>query len=230
MSSWKRDFGSGLVVLVPILVTLYVIYWLFGLLSRLSLVATQIDDPVLAVGLTLVVFVLLVFSVGYLMRTAVGGIVEGIIDDLMNRLPVLRIVYNASKMAVETVLSDGTGEFQQPVKVEPWQGMRMTAFKTGKTTDDGREVVFMPTAPNITTGFVMELEPEDIQEVDESVEDALTRVLSAGFGENDEDLAVDSLVASDEDHEGADGDRRQDGGGGDDRSQNGGGDDSRTDR
>ena len=198
MSSWKRDFASGLVVLVPILVTLYVIYWLFGLLSRLSLVATQIDDPVLAVGLTLVVFVLVVFSVGYLMRTAVGGIVEAVIDDLMNRLPVLRIVYNASKMAVETVLSEGAGEFHQPVKVEPWPNMRLTAFKTGKTTDDGREVVFMPTAPNITTGFVMELDPEDVQEVDESVEDALTRVLSAGFGENDDEVAIDNLVASDD--------------------------------
>lgn len=195
MSSWKRDFASGLVVLLPILVTLYVIYWLFMLLSRLSLVATQIEDPVLAVGLTLVVFVLVVFSVGYLMRTAVGGIVEAVIDDLMNRLPVLRIVYNASKMAVETVLSGGAGEFQKPVKVEPWKGMRMTAFKTGKTADDGREVVFLPTAPNITTGFVMELDPEDIEESDESVEDALTRVLSAGFGENDDEVPIDSLVA-----------------------------------
>ncbi|MDH5019106.1 DUF502 domain-containing protein [Halobacterium rubrum] len=199
MSSWKRDFASGLVVLVPILVTLYVIYWLFGLLSRLSLVATQVEDPVLAVGLTLVVFVLVVFSVGYLMRTAVGGIVEAVIDDLMNRLPVLRIVYNASKMAVETVLSDGAGEFQQPVKLEPWPGMRLTAFKTGKTTDDDREVVFMPTAPNITTGFVMEVDPEDLEESDESVEDALTRVLSAGFGENEDEVAIDRLVANEGD-------------------------------
>jgi len=199
MSSWKRDFASGLVVLVPILVTLYVIYWLFGLLSRLSLFATRIGDPVQAVALTLVVFVLVVFSVGYLMRTAVGGIVEAVIDDLMNRLPVLRIVYNASKMAVETVLSDGTGEFQTPVKVEPWQGMRMTAFKTGKTTDDGREVVFMPTSPNITTGFVIEVDPDDIVETGESVEDALTRVLSAGFGENEKKKqSVEQFVGDDE--------------------------------
>jgi uncharacterized membrane protein len=206
MSSWKRDFASGLVVLVPILVTLYVIYWLFGLLSRLSLVATQVEDPVLAVGLTLVVFVLVVFSVGYLMRTAVGGIVEAVIDDLMNRLPVLRIVYNASKMAVETVLSDGAGEFQQPVKLEPWPGMRLTAFKTGKTAEDGREVVFMPTAPNITTGFVMEVDPEDLEESDESVEDALTRVLSAGFGENEDEVAIDRLVANEDDASSSEGD------------------------
>jgi uncharacterized membrane protein len=198
MSSWKRDFASGLVVLVPILVTVYVIYWLFRLIAGFALVATNIQDPVLAVALTLLVFVLLVFSVGYVMRTAVGSFFEDVIDGVINRLPVLRIVYNASKMAVETVLSGGSGEFQKPVKLEPWEGMRMTAFKTGKTTDDGREVVFMPTSPNITTGFVMEVESEDIEETGEKVEDALTRVLSAGFGESKDETTVDEFVGDEQ--------------------------------
>jgi uncharacterized membrane protein len=198
MSSWKRDFASGLVVLVPILVTVYVIYWLFRLIAGFALVATNIQDPVLAVALTLLVFVLLVFSVGYVMRTAVGSFFEDVIDGVINRLPVLRIVYNASKMAVETVLSGGSGEFQKPVKLEPWEGMRMTAFKTGKTTDDDREVVFMPTSPNITTGFVMEVESEDIEETGEKVEDALTRVLSAGFGESKDETTVDEFVGDEQ--------------------------------
>ncbi|MFB6087205.1 MAG: DUF502 domain-containing protein, partial [Haloarculaceae archaeon] len=92
---------------------------------------------------------------------------------------------NASKMAVETAVS-GTEELQAPVKLETWQGLRMTAFKTGKTTNDGRDVLFLPTAPNITTGFVVEVEPDAYEETDERVEDALTRILSAGFGDNDE--------------------------------------------
>jgi uncharacterized membrane protein len=207
MTSWKRDFGSGLIVLVPLLVTFYVIYWLFSFLAEFALLATNVDDPVLAVALAVVVFVLLVFSVGYLMRTAVGGIVEAVIDDVMNRLPLLRVVYNASKMAVETVLAGGTDEFQEPVKVEPWEGMRLTAFKTGKTAEDGREVVFMPTAPNITSGFVMEVESEDVIKTSESTEDALTRVLSAGFGENKRDVP-DQLVQTTDDadeEEGGDG-------------------------
>ncbi|WP_336036067.1 DUF502 domain-containing protein [Halobacterium yunchengense] len=197
MTSWKRDFGSGLIVLVPILVTFYVIYWLFNFLAQFALLTTNVDDPLLAVALALVVFVLLVFSVGYLMRTAVGGIVEALIDDAMNRVPLLRVVYNASKMAVETVLSGRSDEFQEPVKVEPWEGMRLTAFKTGKTAEDGREVVFMPTAPNITSGFVMEVESGDIIKTSESTEDALTRVLSAGFGENRRDVPDQLLDAGD---------------------------------
>ncbi len=198
MSTWKRDFASGLVLLVPVAITSYVVLWLFSHVAGISLLEAVVTPELFGGGqrgvvlaevvrvlLTLAFTALFVFSVGYLMRTALGSVVEAGIDNLANRLPGLRVVYNASKMAVETALS-GTDDLQKPVRVEPWNGMRMTAFKTGKTTDDGRDVVFMPTAPNITTGFVLEVKPEDYTETDESVEEALTRVLSAGFGERDE--------------------------------------------
>jgi uncharacterized membrane protein len=105
----------------------------------------------------------------------------------------LRVIYNASKMAVETALS-GTSDLQAPVRLEVWDGIYMTAFKTGKTTRDGREILFMPTAPNITTGFVIEVENERYQELDDSVEDALTRLLSAGFGEKSGERAESSIT------------------------------------
>jgi uncharacterized membrane protein len=180
MATWKRDFASGLIVLTPILVTILVLAWLYGRIAALPIVR-QVPDPFGAL-IAVAVFIMLVFSIGYLMRTALGAIIEDAIDDLINQVPGLRVVYNASKMAVETTLS-GASELQTPVKIELWEGMRLTAFKTGKRTADGREMVFMPTAPNITTGFVMEVDPDDIIETDESVEDALTRILSAGFGE-----------------------------------------------
>ena len=74
---------------------------------------------------------------------------------------------------------------QTPVKVEVWGGMRVTAFKTGKQTADGRLLVFLPTSPNVTSGLLMEVDPEDVTETDEHVEDALGRILRAGFGESD---------------------------------------------
>ncbi len=198
--SWKRDFASGLIILVPLLVTAYVIIWLYLALAAVPLPIENVTVTVgsetydlstpLRVTLTLVIFVLLVFSLGYLMRTAFGDFIERTLDGAMNQLPGLRVIYNASKMAVETVVS-GTDELQAPVKLETWEGMRMTAFKTGKTTEDGRDVLFLPTAPNITTGFVIEVDPGAYEETDERVEDALTRVLSAGFGETDTtDIAV----------------------------------------
>ncbi len=189
MSSWKRDAASGLVVLLPILLTLYVVYWLYSAIADIPFLVKAVEDPVLRVLLTLAVFVLLVFAVGYLMRTALGSVVENVIDDIINQVPGLRVVYNASKMAIDTAVS-GTDELQKPVKLEAWNGLRMTAFKTGKSTEDGREVLFLPTSPNITTGYVIEVESEKFEETDERVEEALTRILSAGFGET-RDSGVD---------------------------------------
>jgi uncharacterized membrane protein len=221
MSNVKRDVTSGLIVLVPIIVTLYVVLWIYGAIANVPLLGAVIDQgalPPIKVGdavivdsaalaelarfvITLVLFGVLVLSIGYLMRTAVGTIFEEALDDVINRVPGLRVVYNASKMAVETAVSGG-GELQAPVKLETWDGLRMTAFKTGKRTADGREIVFLPTSPNITTGFVIEVDPADITETDERVEDALTRVLSAGFGETDAETAMEMLGAeTDEDSE-----------------------------
>ena len=198
--TWRRDFASGLIILVPLLVTAYIILWLYSALAAVPLpvenVTVTVGDATYDLGtplrvlLTLVIFVLLVFSLGYLMRTTFGDVIEGTLDDVMNQIPGLRVVYNASKMAVETVVS-GTDDLQAPVKLETWDGLRMTAFKTGKRTEDGRDVLFLPTAPNITTGFVVEVDPDAYEETDERVEDALTRVLSAGFGEtNTTDIAA----------------------------------------
>ena len=183
-ATWKRDFASGLIVLFPLLVTVFVLTWLYNRIKQVPLQGVVESEP-LQVLLTIVVFILVVFAIGYLMRTAVGSLLEAGLDDLMNHLPGLRVIYNASKMAVETAVG-GTDELQAPVKVETWDGMRMTAFKTGQIASDGRELLFLPTAPNITTGFVIEVEPNEYEELDESVEDALTRVLSAGFGESND--------------------------------------------
>jgi len=195
MPTWKRDVASGLVVLVPILVTLYVVAWLYNAIADIPLLqeiigpelfgGNEIAAQFFRVVITLLVFAALVVTIGYLMRTALGRVLESALDDVVNHVPGLRVVYNASKMAVETTLSGSSG-LQTPVKIEPWNGMRMTAFKTGKRTADGREIVFMPTSPNITSGYVLEVDPADVIETDENVEDALTRILSAGFGENDD--------------------------------------------
>jgi len=183
MSSLKRDATRGLIVLVPVIITLYVLAFIYRAIARLPLIET-IEPALVRVPLTLAIFAALVLAIGYLMRTATGPLVEETIDGVMNRVPGLRVVYNASKMGVETAIT-GTGDLQAPVKIETWDGLRMTAFKTGKRSDDGRELLFLPTAPNITTGFVVEVAPDQYEETDERVEDALTRVLSAGFGEAD---------------------------------------------
>lgn len=202
MTRWKRDFASGLVVVLPVLVIALVLQWAIRKLLDLPpsvdpVWLTDFQALVAEVLVTIALFLALTLAAGYLMRTTAGRVVEEMFDDVVNQVPGLRVVYNASKLAVETAVS-GTGELQKPVKLEPWDGMRMTAFKTGKTTDDGRDVMFMPTAPNITTGFVLEVHSDDYEELDESVEHALTRVLSAGFGETDSKQIAEQLLEGDD--------------------------------
>ncbi len=197
MSTWKRDFASGLIVLVPLIVLLLLVQWIYRHIAAIPLIGelepTWLPsgvEPVYRVVIAVVVFTTLVLAVGYFMRTTMGRVAETKLDDAINRLPALRVVYNASKLAVETALS-GTDELQSPVHLETWNGIRMTAFKTGKKTTDGKLVLFMPTAPNITSGYVIEVEPERVTETNESVEEAMTRILSAGFAESAHQIPVE---------------------------------------
>lgn len=197
MATWKRDFASGLIVLLPLIVLILIVQWIYRHIAGFPLIRSLEPAwlygpfvPFYRVFIAMVVFGLLVYGVGSFMRTTLGRYLEGWIDDVINRIPALRVVYNASKLAVETAVS-GTEELQNPVHVNTWNNVRMTAFKTGKKTPDGKLVLFLPTAPNITSGYVIEVEPERVERTGESVEQAMTRILSAGFAESAQQVPVE---------------------------------------
>lgn len=190
-TSLKTDFASGFVVLLPLLVCLYVLFRVYSWVAGFPLVwrlAPQI--PVLSdlssqfaqVVFNLALTIVLLFAIGYLMRTAVGTLLESWVDDTINRLPGFRMIYNASKVAVETAVDDV--EVQEPVRLELWGNLRLTGFRTGRKTPDGRAIIFVPTSPNVTSGIVVEVDEADIESSNESIESALGRIISAGFGES----------------------------------------------
>lgn len=200
MASWKRVFASGLILIGPILVTLYAVYRAYAIVAgitpmvmfdaeRLSgLIGHEPTRMLVAralrIAVLLSVFVLVTVAIGMLTRTTIGDVFARSVDGLANRVPGLRVVYNASKVAAETTFGEEQA-LQEPVKVTSWDGTQMTAFKTGHTTTDGRVVLFIPTAPNVTSGFVVEAEADRITETGEPVEEALARILSGGFGDTD---------------------------------------------
>ncbi|MFB6282784.1 MAG: DUF502 domain-containing protein [Halobacteria archaeon] len=196
----KKDLISGIIALAPVVATVYVLYWLYSLivnlpgLSLLNITGNPVFDNIIkfffTVGLTL--GVLAVF--GRLVKGAGGIVVQDRMDSLANSIPGIRLIYNATSMAFETLLGD-TGEFQKPIKIEVMDGVRVTGFLTGNKTEDGREIVFVPTSPNVTSGYVLEIESKHIMDTNEGVESALTRVLTAGFGteETEADLEAGKL-------------------------------------
>ena len=109
MSTWKRDVASGLVVLLPLGILLFVLNWLYvriiglPLISNLNFAQLGVPGeliPLARIFVALTLITTLILAVGYLMRTTVGRVFEATIDDTINRVPVLRVVYNASKLAV----------------------------------------------------------------------------------------------------------------------------------
>lgn len=202
MSRWKRDFASGLIVLGPILATLIICYLLYSFIANLTpgvvINAEFLERFLPGIGeparqeiarfarvvVLLAILIVVMIALGPLLRTKLGALFEDLIDYGANRVPGLRLVYNASKTATETTMGENEA-LQTPVKVQTWSGVWMTAFRTGRTTESDATLLFVPTAPNISSGFVVEATPDDITTIDETVEEALTRVVSAGFGDAD---------------------------------------------
>lgn len=217
MSSWKRDFSRGLIVLAPILVIGYLCYVLYGFVDGFTpdvlvpewFLETLIANEAVRARLTALLRVAvsgslllgLLYTCGLLARTALGAVVERAIDTSANALPGVRVVYNASKTAAETAVNEQT-ELRQPVKLEVWDDVRMTAFKTGHSTDDGQGLYFVPTSPNVTSGFLVEADTDEVTQLDEPFETALGRIISGGFGngsevERNDGISIDVISATD---------------------------------
>jgi CTP-dependent riboflavin kinase len=188
LESPKEPAIAGTVVVAPILATFFVVLWLFEKLDQIP-GNTYFDitqyfyvNQLVKLMVLLTLGTIIVTGIGRFVRTRTGFKIEKALDAVIDRIPLLGSVYNITKITVDTVLSGPEG-LREPTKMD-FEGLRVTAFRTGNQTDDGREVLFLPTSPNITTGFVIEVDPERLEESDETAEEALTRVLSAGFGDS----------------------------------------------
>ena len=189
ISSLRNSLLAGLIVLLPFAVIIYVLYWLYS--ATVSLLYPYVSSLSNLTGLDVLltslvasaIIISLVIGLGYFARSYVGNRIEVRIDRLFDRVPVVGRIYNLVKSTSRDLVQKE--KFNDPVKVETGN-IRRTAFRTGKETDDGREVLFMPTSPNITSGFVIEVSPENIIRVEESSTEALERLVSAGFASKKE--------------------------------------------
>ncbi len=185
MSGLKKPVVAGTIVLTPFVANFFVLKWFFSFFQSLpgsslfNLTAFPILNSILKGSAFTVLAGIAVLSVGKIISTRKGVALEEKIDVFFTGLPVVGAVYTITKTATDTVLRK-TEDFQHPVKLKI-QGLKVTGFQTGKCSQDGKKMVFVPTSPNITSGFVVEVDEDRIEETGESLEDAFTRVLSAGF-------------------------------------------------
>ncbi len=190
--SW---FITGILVLTPIILTVYVAWAFITFVDNLVVPIVPIYYrpsnylPFSIPGLGLIIVFTFTTLVGSLATGLFGRTLIRIWENILNRMPVVRSVYSAIKQILETVMAAQSDAFRQAVLVQyPRKDIWAIGFVTGSTKGEvGKYVsekminVFMPTTPNPTSGFLLFFPEKDLIYLKMSVEDALKLVVSGGM-------------------------------------------------
>lgn len=175
---------AGLVVIVPVAVTIWVVRLLFNLLDGWLRPIVELSFGRHVPGVGLLATVLLLYLVG-LLATALGGkTLIGWFETALTRLPLVGDVYGSSKQIMETISNPAGMGFKRVVIFEyPRPGMRAIGFVTRELVDaEGEKFysVFLPTTPNPTSGFLLLLPASDTEATGLTVDQAIKMVVSGG--------------------------------------------------
>lgn len=205
----RSNFLAGLIIVAPIGMTIWLIWTVVGwvdswvwpfvpdayqpaallnaILGREP--GNEIEVNVRGVGV--VIFLVFTVLVGWIGKGLIGRSFLSIGERMVDRMPVVRSIYNAVKQIAETVFSQRETSFDKACLVEyPRKGIWAIAFistnakgEIDAKLNDGEPLVtvFLPTTPNPTSGFLLFLPQRDVQPLDMTVEDAAKLVISAGL-------------------------------------------------
>ena len=190
----RRGFISGIIVFAPLAITVFVFLWIFRTVGGILLPVLQryLPEGVLP-GVILwdivatLVLVALITLLGLVSHYFLGRWFIGLVDRVMRDIPGVKTVYGAVKQIIDTFGSQKSA-FSKVVLVEfPCKGTYSIGFLTNdlkgelpaKTGKDLRSV-FVPTTPNVTTGFVIFVPKEDLVELDMTAGEGMKMVVSIG--------------------------------------------------
>lgn len=181
---FRRHLGAGLLVVVPVFVTAAVISFLFRLVDGWTRpVSQQLFGRELP-GVGILVTLLIVYLTGLLSTNFVGKKLLELFDRLLENLPLVKTVYTGSKQLVEAVSPGGRRAFRRVVLVEfPKKGTYALGFVTGDGIGPLKNrtlSVYVPTAINPTSGFLLFAPPEEVLEPGLTIEEGLKLVVSGG--------------------------------------------------
>jgi uncharacterized membrane protein len=199
---FRRYFITGLLIWIPIGITLWVLNFIVTTLDlSLSLLPVQ-WQPLQVFGRNLpgmgaLLTVLVIFITGVLAANFLGQRLVGLWESLLSRIPIVRTIYSSVKQVSDTLLSPQGNAFRKALLIEyPRRGSWTIGFLTGVPADevrarvaapapgatDGPEMVsvYVPTTPNPTSGFFLMVRKDETIELDMSVDEALKYVVSMG--------------------------------------------------
>jgi len=193
MSRLRRYLILGLLVWLPLGVTLLVVKLLVDMMDETLLVlpAAFQPDRILGFhipGLGLLLSITVVLVTGVVMAHFFGQQILEAWESILNRIPLVRSIYNSVKQLAQTLLSSGGQSFRKVLLIEyPRKGLWTLAFQTGIDVGEaqaktGVEVinVYVPTTPNPTSGFFLMVPRPDVVELEMSVDEGLKMLISMG--------------------------------------------------
>ena len=197
MTNLRKWFFAGLLVLVPLAITIWLLEWAISSLDKTLLLlpkAWQPDNwlPVHIPGFGVILTLAVLLLVGAIVSNFLGKRLIGWWDALLGRIPVVRSIYSSVKQVSDTLFSENGNAFRQAVLVEwPRQGAWTIGFVTGVPSGDvlislqhgvhdEYLSVYVPTTPNPTSGYMMMFKKSECQPLSMSVDEALKYVVSMG--------------------------------------------------
>jgi len=185
----RNYFIAGVVVLIPIGITVYLTIFITKISSKI--LPNEINPnhylPFDIPGLEILISILLITFIGWLSLSFIGRKMLSIFENLLKRIPILRTIYSAINQMTETFTKD-KGNKKNVVLVEyPRKGSWAVGFATKDNTGEiSRKTkrklvnVFVPTTPNPTSGFLLMFPKEEIIYLDLTFEEASSFIVSAG--------------------------------------------------
>ncbi len=189
----RTYFLAGLLALIPLIVTIGILSWLFNVLDGFlgPYIYDWLGRPM--PGLGLIATIGLVFAIGIVTTNILGRRLMGAVDEALHRIPLVRSIYSMTKQVSDSLLQARTVAFQQVVLIEyPRRGLYQIGFVTGMIAGPLQEQlaakagerlvnVFVPATPNPMAGYLVLLPERDVHVLGISVQDGLKLVISGGL-------------------------------------------------
>ena len=186
---FRNYFITGVVVLIPIGITVYLTLFIVNVSSKI--LPKELNPnyylPYNIPGVEIIISIILITFIGWLSLSILGRRLLKIFEDILKRIPILRTIYSAITQMIET-FTKSEGNAKNVVLVEyPRKGSWAVGFATKEnTTGIGDKInqnlvnVFIPTTPNPTSGFLLMFPKEDVIYLDITFEQASKFIVSAG--------------------------------------------------
>jgi uncharacterized membrane protein len=189
----RKYFVTGLLILVPLVITVWVLKTIIGALDQSLLLLPEQWRPEAVFGFHIpgigtVLTLLIVLLTGVATRNFIGKQVVYLWESMLVRIPIVKSIYSSVKQVSDTLFSSSGNAFRKALLVQyPHQGSWTIAFLTGVPGGDvanhlvGDYVsVYVPTTPNPTSGFFLMMRRADTVELDMTVDEALKYIVSMG--------------------------------------------------